>query len=125
MAKSMKKSMKAMKAMKAMKSMKKGGMKKKKAKRVSKIAKGKRAKYQVFIGRKEKTASGHKKGDLIKNKSGKIVTRKSSARGKKSKFMLAVIAARKALGIKGFQPCGGKTAKGQAFLKKVRSLYKK
>merc|ERR1712105_111809 len=121
-AKTMKKSMKAMKAMKA--SMKKGGMKKK-AKRVSKIAKGKRARAAVFNGRKEKTASGLKKSDLIKNKSGKIVTRKSSARGKKNKFMLAVIAARKALGIKGFQPCGGKTAKGQAFLKKVRSLYKK
>ena len=100
-------------------------MKKKKAKRVSKIAKGKRAKYAVFIGRKEKTASGLKKSDLIKNKSGKIVTRKSSARGKKNKFMNAVIAARKALGIKGFQAVGGKTAKGQALLKKARSLYKK
>ena len=116
---------KSMKAMKAMKSMKKGGMKKKKAKRVSKIAKGKRARSAVFNGRKEKTASGLKKGDLIKNKSGKIVTRKASARGKKNKFMNAVIAARKALGIKGFQACGGKTAKGQALLKKARSLYKK
>merc|ERR1712076_27646 len=103
---------------------KKGGMKKK-AKRVSKIAKGKRAKYAVFSGRKEKTKSGLKKSDLMKNKNGKIVTRKSSARGKKNKFMNAVIAARKALGIKGFQACGGKTAKGQALLKKARSLYKK
>merc|ERR1719370_804385 len=116
-----------MKAMKANEksSGRRSGMKKKKAKRVSKIAKGKRARAAVFNGRKEKTVSGLKKGDLIKNKWGKIVTRKTSARGKKSKFMLAVIAARKALGIKGFQPCGGKTAKGQAFLKKVRSLYKK
>ena len=122
MAKSMKKSMKAMKAMKA--SMKKGGMKKR-AKRVSKIAKGKRARAAVFNGRKEKTYTGLKKSDLIKNKSGKIVTRKASALGKKNKFMNAVIAARKALGIKGFQAVGGKTAKGQALLKKVRSLYKK
>ena len=123
MAKAMKKSMKkSMKAMKA--SMKKGGMKKK-AKRVSKIAKGKRARAAVFNGRKEKTYTGLKKSDLMKNKNGKIVTRKSSARGKKNKFMNAVIAARKALGIKGFQAVGGKTAKGQALLKKVRSLYKK
>ena len=124
MAKAMRKTMK--KSMKAKKSMKKGGMRKKKAvKRVSKIAKGKRARYAVFIGRKEKTATGLKRGDLIKNKSGKIVTRKSSARGRKNRFMQAVIQARKALGIKGFQACGGKTAKGQAFLKKVRSIYKK
>merc|ERR1712192_379457 len=83
------------------------------AKRVSKIAKGKRAKYAVFVGRKEKTVGGIKKADLMKNKNGKIVTKKSSARGKKNKFMNAVIAARKALGIKGFQAVGGKTAKGQ------------
>jgi len=123
MAKAMRKPMKAMKA--AKKSMKKGGMRKKKTVRVSKIAKGKRARAAVFAGRKEKTYTGLKKADLIKNKSGKIVTRKSSARGKKNRFMQAVIAARRALGIKGFQACGGKTAKGQAFLKKVRSLYKK
>merc|ERR1712243_55712 len=105
---------------------KKGGMKKKKAaKRVGKIAKGKRSRAAVFNGRKEKTKSGLKKGDLIKNKSGKIVTRKASARGKKNKFMNAVIAARKALGIKGFQACGGKTAKGQQLLAKARALYKK
>merc|ERR1712013_825742 len=99
--------------------------KKKAAKRVSKIAKGKRAKYAVFVGRKEKTVGGIKKNDLMKNKNGKIVTKKSSALGKKNKFMNAVIAARKALGIKGFQAVGGKTAKGQALLKKARSLYKK
>merc|ERR1719370_1574464 len=116
-----------MKAMKANEksSGRRAGMKKKKAKRVSKIAKGKRARAAVFNGRKEKTYTGLKKGDLMKNKSGKIVTRKASARGKKSKFMNAVVAARKALGIKGFQAVGGKTAKGQALLKKVRSLYKK
>merc|ERR1719236_231575 len=112
MAKSMKKSMKAMKA-------KKSGMKKRKAaKRVSKIAKGKRARAAVFNGRKEKTYTGLKKSDLVKNKSGKIVTRKASARGKKNKFINAVAAARRALGIKGFQAVGGKTAKGQALLKK-------
>merc|ERR1712006_30566 len=75
MAKAMK-AMKAMAAMKAMKAMKK--------KAVSKIAKGKLAKLVVFNGTKEKTMSGLKKSDLIKSKSGKIVSKKQSAQGKKA-----------------------------------------
>merc|ERR1712243_87814 len=112
------------------KAMKKTGMKK--AKRVSKIAKGKHARAAVFRGRKQKTATGLKKSDLMVSKKGKIVTKKASARGKKiyvkhglAKFTKATMAARKALGLKGFVPVGGKTAKGQALLKKARSLYKK
>merc|ERR1711907_66043 len=85
--------MKAMKAMKAMK--------------VSKIAKGKRAKSVVFRGGKEKTKSGLTKSDLVKNKRGKIVSKKSLAAGKKAykniaKWVDAVSKARKALGVKGF-----------------------
>merc|ERR1719300_744912 len=120
--------------MKSKKSMKKSGAKKtmkKAAKRVSNIAKGKRAKAAVFKGNKVKTSTGLKKSDLVKSKSGKIVSKKQSARGKKiyhsngiAKFTKAVQAARKALGIKGFVPIGGKTAKGQALLKKARSLFK-
>merc|ERR1719471_344364 len=111
-----------------MKSMKKGSsMKKRSAKRVSKIARGKRAKSSVFRGTKVKTSGGLKKGDLTKNKQGKVVSRKSSERAKKAykkngldKWTKATQQARKALGIKGFCPCGGKSAKGQAFLKKAR-----
>merc|ERR1712133_123255 len=121
----MKKSMgKAMKAMKAMKS----GMKRKAAMKKSKIAKGKRAKSSVFRGTKEKTSSGLQKNDLMRNKSGKVVSKKASAAGKKlyqknglAKWTKAVQAAKKSLGIKGFQVIGGKTAKGQALLKKARS----
>merc|ERR1719245_1977477 len=119
----MKASMKSMKMAMAMKmamGMKKMAMKK------SIVAKGKRAKVSVFKGTKVKTSGGLKKGDLIKNKSGKIVSRKSSERAKKAykkngldKWIKAVQQARKALGIKGFCPCGGKSAKGQAFLKKA------
>eukprot|EP00397_Hematodinium_sp_SG-2012_P057706 GEMP01072384.1.p2 GENE.GEMP01072384.1~~GEMP01072384.1.p2 ORF type:complete len:144 (+),score=28.30 GEMP01072384.1:38-433(+) len=98
---------------------------KKSTKRVSKIARGKRAKSSVFRGTKEKTSGGLQKKDLCRNKFGKIVSKKSSERAKKSKFMMAVQKARKALGIKGFQAVGGKTAKGQALLKKARSLYSK
>merc|ERR1711959_513954 len=109
--------MKAMKSMKAMKAMK--GMKAMKAKRVSKIAKGKRGKVSVFLGNKEKTVSGLKKSDLMKNKLGKIVSKKSSAHGKKAfKFIkgwtTAVQKARKELGLKGF-----------VAIKKGSALYKK
>merc|ERR1719481_1394671 len=112
------------------KSSKKGGMKKK-AKRVSKIAKGRGAKARVFNGSKVSTVGGLKKSDLIRNKDGKVVSKKSSIRAKKAyqknglaKWTKAVQQAKKSLGIKGFQIIGGKTAKGQALLKKARSLYK-
>merc|ERR1719347_2308118 len=107
-------------------------MKKKKAMKVSKIARGRGAKARVFNGSKEKTTSGLKKSDLTRNKNGKVVSKKSSARAKKAyqknglaKWTKAVSAAKKSLGIKGFQIIGGKTSKGQALLKKARSLFKK
>merc|ERR1719447_2488160 len=100
--------------------------------KVSKIAKGRGAKSRVFRGSKAKTVGGLKKSDLMKNKEGKIVSKKRSAAGKKlyqknglGKWIKAVQQARKALGVKGMQVVGGKTAKGQALLKKARSLYKK
>merc|ERR1719367_304228 len=123
----MKKAMKSMKKKCAMKS-----MKKKKAKRVSKIAKGRGAKARVFKGSKAATSGGLKKSDIVKNRNGKFVSRKGSAAGKKryqknglAKWTKAVQAARKSMGIKGFQAVGGKSAKGQALLKKARSLFKK
>ena len=118
-------------AMKAMKSMKKGKAMKSmrramRKKRVSIFGK----KASVFNGKKTKTRGGLKKSDLMKNKQGKIVSKKSSQNGKKAfkrvaKWAAAFKAARKALGVKGFCPCGGKTSKGQALLKKTRSFYKK
>merc|ERR1712243_61004 len=106
------------------------GTMKKAAKRPSKIAKGRGAKARVFSGKKEKTSGGLKKSSLIRNKHGRVVSKKMHAQGKKAyknvqKFANAVKAARKALGIKGFVPIGGKTSKGQALLKKARSIYKK
>merc|ERR1712196_696143 len=96
----------------------------KKAMKKSIIAKGKSAKLFVFRGSKVKTVGGLKKEHLIKNKHGKVVSKKSSLFHKKSKWMASVVKARKALGIKGFTPVGGKTAAGQTLLKKVRSFYK-
>merc|ERR1711959_324599 len=107
---------------------KKGAMKsmmmRKKAMKVSKIAKGKRAKVSVFLGGKEKTTGGLKKSDLTKSKSGKIVSKKSSAAGKKAyKFIKAwteaVQKARKELGVKGFVA----VKKGSALYKKAKEFY--
>jgi hypothetical protein len=105
----------------------KKSMRKRKAKKVSIVAKNKLAKLTVWRGTagKTKTSGGLTKANLIKNKSGKIVSKKASAQGKARKFPKAVVAARKALGIKGFCPIGGKTAAGQRLLKKARSLYRK
>merc|ERR1719458_2185802 len=107
-------------------------MKMKMAMKVSKIAKGKRAKSSVFKGTKVKTVGGLKKSDLKKNKAGKIVSAKASAAAKKrpsykkiASWGAAMSKARKALGIKGFVPCGGKTAAGKALYAKVKSFYKK
>ena len=114
MAKAMK-AMKAMAAMKAMKAMKK--------KAVSKIAKGRYAKSVVFRGTKEKTVGGLTKSDLIRNKYGKIVSKKASLRAKKNNFIkgwtTAVQKARKALGLKGFVAI----KKGSALYKKAKEFY--
>merc|ERR1712014_326785 len=105
--------MKAMKAMKAKKVMMTW--------EVSVIAKGKMARAVVFSGRKQKTASGLTKANLLKNKSGKIVSKSRSQNSKKAyansaikKWAEAMKAARKALNLKGFVPMGGKTAQGKA-----------
>merc|ERR1719159_2045143 len=83
-----------MKAMKAMKAMKK--------KTVSKIATGRMAKVMVLRGSKAKTVGGLTAKDLTKNKSGKVVSKKLSANGKKSPWIQACNKARKALKITGF-----------------------
>merc|ERR1711865_625588 len=96
-----------MAAMKAMKAMKK--------------ISARLAKRHVFAGKGAKTVGGLAKGDLVKSKSGKIVSKKASARAKKSPWIAAVGAARKALTIKGF--CAIK--KGSPLYIKAKALYKK
>merc|ERR1719411_133625 len=111
----------AMKAS-AKKFVKKGPMKKAmKAKGGSVIAKGVRARSAVFSGSKQKTQSGLSKSDFVKSKTGKIVSRKMSARAKKNFAHSALAAwsaackkARKELGLTGFVAVGGKTSKGKA-----------
>mmetsp|Transcript_3848 Transcript_3848/g.5320 ORF Transcript_3848/g.5320 Transcript_3848/m.5320 type:complete len:132 (-) Transcript_3848:342-737(-) len=119
----MKASMKA--AMKA--SMKKAVMKVMKMKAMKKSIVG--SKSRVYNGTKVKTIGGLTKDSLIKNKNGKVVSKKASAASKaryaNSKvkdWAMACKAARKALGLTGFVPIGGKTAAGKALYAKAKSL---
>merc|ERR1712039_564197 len=98
-----------------------------KAKRVSKIAKGRMAKAQVLRGSKEKTAGGLTRNGLIKNKRGKIVSKLASAAGsRRYKYIQAwvkcVVAARKALNMKGFVAVSGSSAEGKALYAKSKAL---
>merc|ERR1712093_150850 len=100
------------------------GMKAMKAKKISVIATGKYAKAVVFRGGKEKTASGLKKSDLMKSKTGKLVSKKSHAAGKKAyknikDWTIAVQKARKELGVKGFVAI----KKGSALYKKAKEFF--
>merc|ERR1719408_574727 len=103
--------------MKAMKAMKK--------KTVSKIAKGRMVKSLVFRGSKAKTASGLNKSDLIRNKQGKIVSKKKSALAKKNSFIkgwtAAVKKARAALKVTGFVAI----KKGTPLYLKAKEFYTK
>merc|ERR1740115_420310 len=127
----MKTAMKPMKAkaMKVMKPMKKKAMK------VSKIARGVMAYSQVLKGRREKTVGGLAAKDLMKNKNGRVVSKKKHAAGMKQPWMVvpltaaalsllraSVKAARKSLGITGFCPVGGKSPEGKALYAKAKTL---
>merc|ERR1712061_546299 len=96
-----------------------------KAKRGKKIATGKLAKVLVLKGRHQKTVGGLTAKDLTKNKDGRVVSKKRSSQGKNNAWAKATKAARKALGIKGFCPVGGKTAQGKALYAKAKSLLSK
>merc|ERR1719197_979168 len=98
-----------MAAMKAMKAMKK------------KVVSARLAKRHAFFGKIDKTATGLKKSDLVKNKNGKIVSKKKSALAKShfGGWLAAVAKARKALNVKGFVA----VKKGTPLYKKAKELY--
>merc|ERR1712007_311583 len=108
-------------------SKKKAAPKKKRARKAKKVSKvGK--KWQVFKGTRERTAGGLTKKDLRRSKSGKIVSKKQSNLARKrmrsggiSKWLAAVMKARKALKLKGFVAC----KKGTAYYRKARAFYRK
>merc|ERR1712045_250218 len=83
-------------------------------------------------GKKAKTVGGLTKETLTKSKSGKIVSKAASARGKKmwaqsalKKWIEAVQQARKQLGITGFCAVNGKTAQGKALYAKTKAILGK
>merc|ERR1712241_376989 len=109
-------------AMKAMKAKKKASI----------IARGRLAKVAVFKGKKAKTVGGLTKETLIKNKSGKVVSKARSAQAKKryassplKKFIDALKQARKELGIIGFCAVNGKMAQGEALYAKAKAILGK
>merc|ERR1712086_50076 len=98
-----------------------------KSKRVSKIAKGRFAKAVVLRGGKEKTAGGLTKALLMKNKRGKVVSKKAAANGKRAfrniqDWVSSVVAARKALQVTGFVAVNGKSLQGKALYVKSKAL---
>merc|ERR1712168_1022378 len=80
---------------------------------------------QVFRGTKERTAGGLMKKDLMKNKRGKVISKKAYKKGRAllssgiGKWAKAVVEARKNLGITGF--CAVK--KGTKLYKMARQIY--
>merc|ERR1719359_303731 len=112
--------MKAKKAMTAMKA--KAMAMKAMAKKKSVVGK----KASVLKGTKVKTSGGLKKGDLMKNKRGKVVGKRAHAKGLKQfsrlkAWVSATMKARKALGVKGFVAI----KKGTPLYKKAKELYGK
>merc|ERR1719380_297672 len=112
--------MKAIKAMKSMKAMKK--------KSISKIARGRFAKVLVFRGTKAKTVGGLTADKLIKNKRGKVVSKRKSAAGKRAyqnikAWTQAFMSARKALSVTGFHAVNGKSLQGKALYFKTKSFF--
>merc|ERR1719215_1906568 len=100
----------------------------KKMKRVSKVAKGKFAKAAVLHGKKEKTTGGLKIADLMKNKRGKVVSKRAAAHGKVAFRHIApwtdsVMEARSVLHTKGFVAINGGTLHGKALYVKAKALY--
>mmetsp|Transcript_78329 Transcript_78329/g.221506 ORF Transcript_78329/g.221506 Transcript_78329/m.221506 type:complete len:123 (-) Transcript_78329:126-494(-) len=106
----------AMKSMKGMKAAKRSGPK-------AIRAKGRMARSQVLRGIKEKTSTGLKASDLMKNKAGKIVSKKRSALNKTNPWNAAVGAARKALGLTGFVAINS-GPQGKALYAKARAIFK-
>merc|ERR1711862_316866 len=89
-----------------------------KTKRGKKMAVQK-VKVAVFAGTAKKTKGGLTKEMLMKNKFGRVVGKKSSARGKSSKWAIATGRARKEMGFSGFRPL----KKDSEFYIKTKAIY--
>merc|ERR1719335_1092038 len=98
-----------------------------KKKKISKVARGRMAKALVFRGSKEKTVGGLTKDSLMKNKRGKIVSKRNNAKGKRAfknveTWVEAFVQAREMLRVEGFHAINGKTLQGKALYYKTKAL---
>eukprot|EP00927_Polykrikos_kofoidii_P031012 TRINITY_DN26678_c1_g1_i1.p1 TRINITY_DN26678_c1_g1~~TRINITY_DN26678_c1_g1_i1.p1 ORF type:complete len:195 (-),score=30.94 TRINITY_DN26678_c1_g1_i1:455-1039(-) len=101
-----------------------------KPKRVSKIARGRLARSLVLRGSKEKTVGGLTSNDLVKNKRGKIVSKRASAVGTNhyrniKPWLTSFMEARQALQVRGFVAINGNTLQGKALYVKSKALCAK
>merc|ERR1719389_1255486 len=101
----------------------------KKAKRISKIAHGRFARSLVLRGKKQKTTGGLTRDMLIKNKRGKVVSKRASANGKRrykqiEGWVEAFMAARESLKVEGFVAINGKSLQGKAIYVKAKALHR-
>mmetsp|Transcript_144 Transcript_144/g.328 ORF Transcript_144/g.328 Transcript_144/m.328 type:complete len:114 (-) Transcript_144:214-555(-) len=96
-----------------------------KAKRVSKIARGRMAKALVLRGRFEKTSGGLRADGLMKNKRGKVVSkRKSALYAKTTKDWIdSCMSARQLLNLNGMVCVNGKSSQGKALYLKAKAAY--
>jgi len=96
-----------------------------KAKRVSKVARGRLAKAMVMRGKFEKTVGGLRAEALMKNKNGKVVSKKASiSNTQKSKcWIVSVMSARKLLNLDKFVAVNGKSVHGKDLYLKAKAAY--
>merc|ERR1719361_2811976 len=96
-----------------------------KGKRISKIARGRLAKAMVMRGKFEKTVGGLRAESLMKNKRGKVVSkRKSAVNARTSKDWIdSIISARKLLSLDGFVAINGNSVQGKALYLKAKADY--
>merc|ERR1719352_2006697 len=94
----------------------------------SKIARGKHAKAMVLRGTQLKTSGGLTKDLLMRNKRGKIVSKKASVHGhlafrRIESWVDSVMEARAALHARGFVAINGRTLQGKALYVKAKALH--
>lgn len=83
------------------------------------------SKRQVWNGTCKKTKGGLTKSDLQFNeKTGRIISKTKSDKGKKNLWSIAVKKARKRLDLEGFVPIGGSTAQGQDLYNMAHNFYR-
>merc|ERR1712139_146395 len=98
-----------------------------KKKKVSKIARGRMAKALVFRGSKEKTVGGLTRDSLMRNKRGKVVSKRQNAKGKRAfknieTWTESFMQAREMLRVEGFHAINGKTLQGKSLYYKTKAL---